>query len=67
MSGERIIRIEDIRKAGHCPSGARTWFKLHGLDFRRFLKDGIPAHRLLETGDAQAVHVVALAEESDHG
>lgn len=67
MSSERVIRIEDVRRAGHCPSGARTWFKLHGIDFRDFVKNGVRADVLLATNDAQARQVVALAEAHDYG
>lgn len=53
-----IIVIGDIRKAGHCVRGARHWFGGRGLDFKAFLKDGLPASVLLATGDALALQVV---------
>lgn len=61
-----IITISDIRKAGHCTRGARTWFEQQDLDFRAFLRDGITAEDFLASGDAQAQQVVArkLARES---
>ena len=58
-----IITINDIRKAGHCVAGARSWFSLHGLDFRLFLKEGLPAGTLLATGDQLAVDVVTKKRE----
>lgn len=54
-----IITIDDIRKAGHCAAGAKTWFAAHGLDFRDFLTSGIPASTLLATGDGLAEQVVS--------
>lgn len=53
-----VITITDVRRAGHCVSGARRWFERHGLDFRHFLKHGIPAADMLATGDAQGRQVV---------
>lgn len=62
-----IVTITDIRKAGHCPAGARAWFGAHDLDFRAFLKDGLPASTLLATGDAYAEQVVSRKREREHG
>lgn len=53
-----IITMDDCRKAGHCPPGVRTWFRQQGLDFRAFMKVGIPAREMLATGDAQGAQVV---------
>lgn len=62
-----IIRIDDIRSAGHCVSGAREWFDRHGLDFRSFIKNGIPAEDFLASGDALAQRVVANKMERENG
>ncbi|SKC57045.1 hypothetical protein SAMN06296058_1241 [Pseudoxanthomonas indica] len=37
-------------RRGFCVSGARAWFQRHGLDFRAFVRDGIPASQLEATG-----------------
>lgn len=62
-----IIRISDVRKAGHCVRGAGSWFKRHDLDFRDFIKNGIPADKFIATGDALAQRVVdhKLAREKE--
>jgi hypothetical protein len=57
------ITMTDVARAGYCARGARRWFEQHGIDFRSFLKDGIPASELLEKGDGLAVRVVAKARE----
>lgn len=62
-----IIRATDIAAAGYCASGARRWFEAHGLDFRAFVKEGIPAEDLLATGDAMAERVVEVAREKHDG
>lgn len=48
---------------GFCLPKARTWFKRHGLDFRDFLDNGIPAETLLATGDGMAQALVRWARE----
>lgn len=58
MADDLLITINDVRKAGFCPSGARHWFEAYGFDFRDFVKNGLPAKTLLATGDAQAQAVV---------
>lgn len=58
MDDDPVITINDVTAAGHCAKGARRWFEGHGFDFRDFLKRGIRASRLLETGDALARRVV---------
>lgn len=62
-----IITIDDIRKAGHCAAGARTWFDAHDLDFRDFLAHGLPAATLLATDDGLAEQVVTRTLERRHG
>lgn len=60
---DEIITINDIRRAGHCVNGARSWFSLHGLDFRKFVREGISAETLLATGDQLAFDVVNRRRE----
>jgi hypothetical protein len=52
-----VITITDVRRQ-HCVAGARAWWAAHGLDFRHFLKHGIPARELAATGDALAFAVI---------
>lgn len=54
------IYISDIRAAGHCVKGIKSWFDAHDLDFRRFLQEGIEETTFIESGDALAVRVVEL-------
>jgi DNA-binding LacI/PurR family transcriptional regulator len=61
------VTITDLARAGYCARGARRWFEGNGLDFRAFLKDGIPASALLATGDAMAERAVAKARERGRG
>lgn len=55
-----IIRMPDLRAAFMCSRGARKFFELHGLDWCDFLKNGIPASKLLATGDQMAKQLVEV-------
>jgi hypothetical protein len=61
MSEQVLVKMEHIRAARMCSRGARTFFERHGLDWRKFLKDGLPAETLEATGDAMALQVVEVA------
>ena len=63
MKEDVIVTIDHVRAAGLCVHGARTWFARHGLDFRAFLANGLPASVLLATGDAMAARVVDVARQ----
>ncbi len=53
-----FIGIEDVRKAGHCSSGARRWCEVHDIDFRDFLRYGMAADEFVAKGDGLAFRVV---------
>jgi hypothetical protein len=48
---------------GFCASGSRAWFERHGLDFRAFVRDGLPASALEATGCGMALALVRWARE----
>lgn len=55
-------------KPGFCAPGASAWFRRHKLDWRAFMKDGLPEETLLATGDAFAIAIVKHAHgERRHG
>jgi hypothetical protein len=60
------IHLGDVRAAGYCVLGARDWFRRHGLDWRGFVRNGIPETDLLATGDALARRVIERKRDS-HG
>lgn len=61
------VRVKHLRAAKICTAGARAWWRAEGLDWNAFLRDGIPAQTLLDTGDPRAVRVVEIAEADDNG
>ncbi|MDR3154300.1 MAG: hypothetical protein LBW85_08545 [Deltaproteobacteria bacterium] len=38
-----VILPEDSRLIGNCNKGARAWFRRRGLDWARFVSEGLPA------------------------
>lgn len=51
----------------YCPAGLKTWFRLHGLDFRAFLREGIALDVLTATGDQLAQQAVERKLEALSG
>lgn len=67
MTGKPVIVImQDIRTAKLCSSGARGWFARQGMDWNKFLSEGLPEEQFIATGDANALRVVKAARER-HG
>lgn len=58
-----IVRIQHIRSAKLCASGARRWFESHGFSWADFLANGKSADELDATGDALALRVTAIARK----
>lgn len=62
---EARITITDVRRANHCVMGTRAWFGQRGLDFAKFLKEGISETEFLATGDALAEDIVNRKRQRD--
>ncbi|MNF04097.1 hypothetical protein D3C80_2035410 [compost metagenome] len=56
-------------RSGYCARQSRAFFAQQGWDWLDFVRNGISAQRLIETGDALALHLVEHAEtvEASHG
>ena len=55
------VKMEHLRRLGYCSSGVRAFFERHGMDYPAFLRDGVSAERLAETGDAMALSAIEEA------
>lgn len=64
---EARVTMRHIRQARLCASGARAFFARHGLDWSRFLREGILADELEATGSPMAAGVIAAAREEASG
>lgn len=68
IPGDTIITANDVKKAGICiVPGARDWWAKQGWDFRDFIRNGIAASKLRETGDAFALKVLDVKEARENG
>lgn len=50
---------------GYCRDKSKAWARHHGIDFKAFVRDGIPAERLEAIGDAFALELVRWARECE--
>lgn len=58
-----LVRATHIRAVNLCARGARQWFKTHGLDYQKFLTEGLPASTIEGTNDAFGKAVAAHARK----
>lgn len=56
-----IVTTKDMRKAGYCVNGSKVFFDRYGLNWRKFIKEGLPAEQFENTKDAMALKVVEIA------
>lgn len=49
---------QDLRLGGYCVNGCRRFARRYGLDWRKFVREGIDAAELEATGDAAAIDLV---------
>lgn len=56
-----IVRMHHVRAAKMCSRGARAFFERHGLDWARFLHEGLPVEEIAATNDAMALRVCEVA------
>jgi len=56
------VRITHARQLGYCVPGIRRVCKQHGADFRRFVREGIPADELRSIEDAEVARIIDAAE-----
>lgn len=57
------VTIADVRAAGFCVSGVRHWFAGRKMDFRDFIKNGIPLETVVEIDDNFTKQVLAAREK----
>ena len=57
-----LITVAHMRELHYCVYGTKKCAKRHNLDWRKFVREGIPAKDLLATGDAMAEKIVDYVE-----
>lgn len=60
-----IIRMPDIRRVLMCGRGTQGWFRLRGLDYDRFIREGFPIEEL-EAIDCLMARQVCSAARRQH-
>jgi len=53
-----IITPTDILTVGYCALGTRLWFRKIGLNWNKFLTQGLSSDDIESTGDAMAIALV---------
>jgi len=57
-----------MRALGYCAPAGRAWFAQHDLDWRDFLKNGLPVETAEQIGDHPGLTVAAAArKEAEDG
>lgn len=59
---EVIIHIQDAAELKYCIRGQKEFFKRHGLNFRKWVTEGLDEEEFLKTGDAMALRLVEYAK-----
>lgn len=54
---ELIVTHADMRAMGYCNRGARRWIAARGLDWSRFVREGLPIEVIEASEDAMALRV----------
>lgn len=58
-----IITMRHVRKAKMCSRGARQFCRTYGIDWSKFLSEGVDEQVILNTGDAVGRRVVDVAHD----
>lgn len=61
MTEPIMVRMKHVRQAKMCSRGARAWFERQGLDWNKFLAEGLPVEMIEATGDHMAIEVAKAA------
>jgi hypothetical protein len=56
------VYMRHIRAAGYCSRGCRLFAQRYGIDWPRFLREGIEADTLRQTRDAMTERVIREAD-----
>jgi len=57
------VTIEHARQLKYCTPGLRYFAKLHNLDFRKLVKEGIEVEELEKINDSMANKLIEIAKD----
>lgn len=55
---DMLVTADDAIKAGHCATGVYRWFKEHGFDPRKAMREGVRLGDALAINDAFGNQVI---------
>lgn len=59
-----IITPTDLLRVNYCALGTRMWFRKIGLNWEKFLHQGLPSNEIINTGDAMAIDLIDKIRKS---
>ena len=59
------VKVQDCQELGYCMKSVRPWFAHHGIDFQKFVRDGVSEEALLATDDEFARKAVEHAKKRE--
>lgn len=62
-----VLRLEDAIALRYCRRGCRTFAERHGLDWSRFIGDGIPLDEVETIDDEMMRAAIAQARKREAG
>ena len=64
MTPERVT-ARDCTRAGFCVSGMKEWMAERGIEYRAFVRDGLPGAEVEAFGDAMSDLALAQARRRE--
>ena len=59
------VTVHDMRALKYCAHGSRAFAKRYGLDWSRFVRDGMPVSELQHVDDGMLKRVIEQAEKRE--
>lgn len=64
-ASDPVVTMRHVRQARLCAAGGRAFMARYGLDWGRFLREGMRASELEATGDAAPAPAIAAARAEE--
>lgn len=61
LLNEKICKVKHAKALGYCAPGMRAFCRAHGLDYLRFVREGMAPKELLSTKDSMAIKIIKKA------
>lgn len=61
------VYLRHARQVAYCSLGIRQFCKTYGIDFLKFVREGISAEQLKEIGDPLGLRLIEIAQQEING